>query len=92
MRKCFKLGWSLKWKFYLPFFLIALFSFNSSLSAQQKVISAIVTDADSLPLQGVTVNVAILQSGIQNHQSFGLHKPFLNRFVKTQVFSILVLM
>lgn len=75
MRKCFKLRSSFRLKFYLPFFLIALFPFTSSLSVQSGI-PGTVTDADSLPLQWMTVNVAIFQLGIQNHQSSGLQTTF----------------
>src|SRR5665647_281445 len=57
MRKCFKLRRPLKFNFYLTLLLVSLLSFNSSLYAQQKVIRGVVTDANSQPLQGVSVTI-----------------------------------
>jgi len=57
MRKCFNSQCPLKLNFYLTLLFVFVFSFNSSLSAQQKQIKGTVTDADSKPLQGVSVTV-----------------------------------
>lgn len=68
MRKClllaksllfllFQLKWNFKLKFYALLLLVSLFFFNSSLYAQQKVITGKVTDVNSEPLPGVSVNI-----------------------------------
>jgi TonB-linked SusC/RagA family outer membrane protein len=63
MRKYFKLGLRLKLNFYLPLLLIFLLS-NSSIYGQQKVITGIVSDANSKPLQGVSVTVKGTTAGV----------------------------
>lgn len=59
----FQLRWLLKLNFYLPLLLVSLLLFNSSLYAQQKMITGIVTDADSQPLPGVSVKVRGTNTG-----------------------------
>src|SRR6185312_4645308 len=66
MRKRFKLRWPLKLKpnFYLPLLLAFMLSFNSSLYAQQKAITGVVTDDNSQPLLGVSVRVKGTTTGV----------------------------
>src|SRR6185437_2071899 len=58
----FQLRCILKLKFSLPVF-ISLMLFSSSLHAQQKVITGLVTDANSQPLQGVSVRIKGTNTG-----------------------------
>lgn len=68
MRKClpvkkrllpvlFELRAPLQFKFYLTLLSLSLFLFSSALCAQQKVITARVTDENSQPLSGVSVRI-----------------------------------
>lgn len=58
----FQLRCILKFKFSLPIF-ISLMVFSSSLHAQEKVITGLVTNANSQPLQGVSVRIKGTNTG-----------------------------
>jgi TonB-linked SusC/RagA family outer membrane protein len=68
MRKSFTFCWPIKFifklNFHAHFLLVLLLSFSSSVYAQQKTVTGLVTDENSKPLLGVSVTVKGSNTGV----------------------------